>query len=99
MLDIKCKFKAGADDLKLFDTEAEEGKHSKLVRVDFGETICFYSVNLLGNTPTESEQSSIIDEVEGMFNEALHYWHTTKTLDCPLEAEFKTNNVYCFNIG
>jgi len=60
--------------------------------------LCFYGVSLKGDTPTESEQSDIIDEVETMFCECLHYWLNIKTLDFPAETEFETNNVYCFNI-
>jgi len=86
----------------MFDAEAEKGKYGKLVRIDFGESICFYRVKLIlpiWDAPTEYEISHIMDEVESIFNERLHYWHTRKTLDCPTEAEFKTNNVYHFSIS
>jgi hypothetical protein len=99
MLTIKHRFKSGSHELPLFDAEAEEGKHGKLVRVDYGNCVCFYGVSLEGGTPTENEQSDMLDEVEQMFNECLHYWHTTKALDWPSETEFETNSVYCFSIS
>lgn len=99
MLTFKAKFKNEDQGLRLFDAETEKGKYGNLVRVDFGSSICFYAVTLLGDKPTESERSSIIDEVEVMLNEQLHYWHDKKMLDCPTESEFETNNVYCFSLS
>ena len=98
MLNFKCKFKAGAHERNSFDEEAWEGKHGKLVRIDFDQTTYYYEVDILGEAPTEGEQARIIDGVNTLFYDQLHLGDNNHELDAPSKEVFEKENLYWFSI-
>jgi len=83
-----------------FDSEARTGQHGKLVRVELDEMVCYYKPNIAGDTPTEDEQSIIVEQIESIFYDYLYseYCDEPRTLDKPPKGAYEKENLYRFNI-
>ena len=84
-----------------FDSEARRGQHGKLVRVDFDEMLYYYNINIMGDTPTEYEQSVIVDQIESIFYDYLYSedCDEPRTLEEPSKGDYEKENLYFFNIS
>ena len=87
-------------DWEIFDSEARKGQHGKLVRVDFDEIVYYYKPNISGDTPTEDEQSIIVDQIESIFYDYIYieYCDELRTIEEPSKFAYENENLYCFTI-